>query len=110
MANIKRTNKEKVRVVEIALKEINIEAASRRAGVPASTLHFYLGKVKKVLSKILSDNKPGPKSQKPKKKLMLRPEGLRVCPECGGKLNKNGTYQVLNWLLMFMFGWMGIRI
>ncbi len=109
MANRKRTNEEKVRAVEAALNEINIEAASRKAGVPASTLHFDLGKVKKALSEILSNKKPGPKAQKPKKKLKLRPEWLRVCPKCGGKLNKNGTYQVLNWLLMFMFGLMGIQ-
>jgi len=109
MANRKRTNEEKVRAAKIALDEINIEAAARKAGVPASTLRFYLGKVRKTLSKILSNEKPGPKSQKPKKRLKLRPEGLRVCPKCGGKLNKNGIYWVLNWLLTFMLGWMGIQ-
>ncbi len=109
MENRKRTNEEKVRAAKIALDEINIEAAARKAGVPASTLRFYLGKVKKTLSKILSNEKPGPKSQKPKKRLKLRPEGLRVCPKCGGKLNKNGIYWVLNWLLTFMLGWMGIQ-
>ncbi|MBA7694475.1 hypothetical protein ES703_103086 [subsurface metagenome] len=46
MANRKRTNEEKVRAAKIALDEINIEAAARKAGVPASTLRFYLGKVK----------------------------------------------------------------
>ncbi len=64
MANRRRTNEEKVKAVEIALSEINIEAAARKAGVPASTLRFYLGKVKKTLLKILRNEKPGPKSKK----------------------------------------------
>ena len=69
MANRKRTNEEKARAAEIALDEINIEAAARKAGVPASTLRFYLGKVKRALSETLSNEKPGPKSQKSKKNL-----------------------------------------
>ena len=41
------------------MKEINIEAASRKAGVPSSTLRFDLDKVKKVLSEIPGNKKPG---------------------------------------------------
>ena len=67
MANRKRTNEEKVRAIEIALKEINIEEASRKADVPAITLSFYLGKVRKVLSIILNNKKTGPKSKKIKR-------------------------------------------
>ncbi len=44
-----------------------------------------------------------------KKKIEFRPEGLRVCPKCGGKLNKNGTYCVINWMLTFMLGLVGIQ-
>jgi hypothetical protein len=32
-----------------------------------------------------------------------------MCPECGGKVRKNGTYKVLNWLLMLTMGWLGIQ-
>jgi hypothetical protein len=32
-----------------------------------------------------------------------------VCPKCGGKATKNGTYQVLNWWMMLILGWLGVR-
>jgi hypothetical protein len=32
-----------------------------------------------------------------------------TCPKCGGKATKNGTYWVLNWLLMLTLGWLGVQ-
>jgi transposase-like protein len=32
-----------------------------------------------------------------------------VCPECGGKVTKNGVYWVLNWVLMLTMGWLGVQ-
>jgi hypothetical protein len=32
-----------------------------------------------------------------------------ACPKCGGKATKNGTYRVLNWLLMLTLGWLGVQ-
>ncbi len=31
----------------------------------------------------------------------------RVCPACGGKLRKNGVYQVLNWVRLLLPGLAG---
>jgi hypothetical protein len=32
-----------------------------------------------------------------------------ACPKCGEKATKNGTYWVLNWLLMLTLGWLGVQ-
>ena len=61
MANRKRTLDEKVRAVQIALAQINVEKAAREAGVPASTLRYDLGKVKQFLAHALQNQAPGPK-------------------------------------------------
>ena len=61
MANRKRTIDEKVKPVQIALGQINIEKAAREAGVPASTLRYDLGKVKQALADVLKNRTPGPK-------------------------------------------------
>ena len=61
MANRKRTIDEKVRAVQIALAQINVEKAAREAGVPASTLRYDLGKVKQFLANALKNQAPGPK-------------------------------------------------
>jgi len=60
MANRKRTIDEKVRSVQIALAQINIEKAAREAGVPASTLRYDLNKVKQFLADALRNQAPGP--------------------------------------------------
>ena len=113
MANRIRTIEEKVQPVEIALKQINVEAAAREAGVPASTLRYDLHKVEQTLPEILVNRKPGPKPQnKPAEAREVaspREEGPTACPECGGKVTKNGTYWVLNWFLMLMVGWLGVQ-
>jgi len=61
MPNRKRTTAEKVRPVQIALEQINIEKAACEAGVPASTLRYDLGKVKRALADVLKNRTPGPK-------------------------------------------------
>jgi transposase-like protein len=61
MPNRKRTIAEKVRPVQIALEQINVEEAAREAGVPPSTLRYDLGKVKQALADVLKNRTPGPK-------------------------------------------------
>jgi hypothetical protein len=113
MANRIRAIDEKVKPVKLALSRINIEAVADEAGVPASTLSYDLNKVEKALPEVLSNRTPGPK---PKKKLAEKrkeaspsEERPAACPACGGKVNKNGTYWVLNWLLMLTMGWLGVQ-
>lgn len=61
MASRTRQIDEKVQSVEIALQQINIDAAAQEAGVPPSTLRRDLNKVKKALPEVLTNQKPGPK-------------------------------------------------
>jgi hypothetical protein len=63
MANRPRTIDEKVKPVQIALEQINIEKAAREAGVPASTLRYDLNKVKQSLVDVLKNRTPGPKAR-----------------------------------------------
>jgi len=63
MANRKRTIVEKVKPVQIALEQINIEEAARKAGVPASTLRYDLNKVNQSLAEVLKNRTPGPKAR-----------------------------------------------
>ena len=46
---MKRPVKSKVESIKVAFKQINVEAAAREAGVPASTLRDNLKKVEKAL-------------------------------------------------------------
>lgn len=96
----------------MALEQINVEAVAREAGVPASTLRYDLSKVKQALPETLENRKPGPK---PKERAEAgtakrsETEEPIACPECGGKVTKNESYWVLNWVLMLMMGWMGVQ-
>ena len=63
MANRLRTLDEKVKPVQIALEQINIEKAAREAGVPASTLRYDLNKVKQSLVDVLKNRTPGPQAR-----------------------------------------------
>ena len=63
MANRLRTIDEKVKSVQIALEQINIEKAAHEAGVPASTLRYDLNKVKQCLVDVLKNRTPGPKAR-----------------------------------------------
>lgn len=108
MANRVRSIAEKVESMETALKQINIEATARKVGMPASTLRYDLEKVKKALPETLENGTPGPKPQEPTGGESEESEKEpKKCPVCGGKVTKNGTYWVLNWLMMLMMGWLG---
>ena len=61
MANRIRQIDEKVQPVLIALAQINVEAAARKAGVPPRTLDYDLKKVEAALPDILLNRTPGPK-------------------------------------------------
>jgi len=110
MAGRIRRIEEKVQPVLVALDQINVKAAAREAGIPPGTLRDDLKKIKKALPEVLADRKRGPK---PKNRVegctakQSETEEPIVCPECGGKVTKNGTYWVLNWVLMLTMGWMG---
>lgn len=114
MANRIRPLEEKVQSVRIALKQINVEAAAREAGIPASTLRYDLNKVDQALPKVLVNQTPGPKPRNNSADSTAEPqqqeeEGPSTCPECGDKVRKNGTYWVLNWMLMLLMGWLGVQ-
>jgi hypothetical protein len=113
MANRIRAIDEKVKPVSLALRRINIEAVAHEAGVPASTLSYDLNKVGDALPAVLSNRTPGPKPQKKlaeeAKEASSPEERPAACPKCSGKVTKNGTYWVLNWLLMLTMGWLGVQ-
>jgi len=112
MANRIRPLDEKVQPVRTALKQINVEKAAREAGVPASTLHYDLQKLDAALPDVLANRAPGPKpgDMAGAVSRVSQPAAeASVCPECGGKVRKNGTYWVLNWLRMLTMGWLGIQ-
>ena len=112
MANRIRPVEEKVQSVMIALEQINVAAAAHAAGVPASTLHYDLNKVKAMLPAALVNQKPGPKpwheTAAPPPD-MNQPATPSICPACGGRLRKNGIYWVLNWVLLLTMGWLGVQ-
>jgi hypothetical protein len=85
------------------MKQINIAEAARQANVPASTLRYDLNKVEQALPAVLVNQSPGPKGQNQNPTEVEKPGVLEApapCPACGGKVRKNGTYWVLNWVLM----------
>jgi transposase-like protein len=113
MGNRIRAIDEKVKSMKVALDQIDVEAAAREAGVPPSTLSYDLNKVEESLPEVLKNRTPGPK---PQKKLVEEAEESSppkdrpdACPECEGAVTKNGTYWVLNWLLMLTRGWLGMQ-
>jgi hypothetical protein len=112
MANRTRSIDEKIQTVEVALKHINIEAAARETNTPPSTLRYDLKKIKDALSWVLVNKTPGPKPKNKHDESTVKEivcEEPTLCPRCGGKATKNGTYWVLNWLLMLTMGWLGIQ-
>jgi hypothetical protein len=108
-ANRIRQVDEKVKSVKVALEQINVEAAAHKAGVPSSTLRYDLRKLEMALPKILTNQTPGPKPVEPASVQPTPVQENRVCSECGEKVRKNGTYWILNWLLMLTMGWLGIQ-
>jgi hypothetical protein len=103
---------EKVEPVRIALKQIDVAKAARQAEVPESTLRYDLNKLEQALPDVLANQLPGPKPAHQTEDIPVKPNQVkepRCCPQCGGKIRKNGTYWVLNWLLMLTMGWRGIQ-
>jgi hypothetical protein len=112
MANRIRQLDEKVQSVRKALEQINIEAAAREAGVPASTLRYDLKKVEQALPETVENRTPGPKAKgkaTEATKQRSETEESQMCPKCEGKVTKNGTYWVLNWVRMLLLGWLGVQ-
>ncbi len=111
MPNRIRRLDEKVKSVNEALDQIDIEAAARETGIPASTLRYDLVKVRTALPEVLVNQSPGPKPQSEPEKVeaTTAEQESQACPKCGGKVTKNGTYWVLNWLWMLSMGWLGVQ-
>ncbi len=112
MANRIRSIEEKVQAVLVAFEQINVARAANEAGVPASTLHYDLNKVKAMLPVVLVNQKPGPRPRPaPGVPAPERPQPVAPsdCPACGGRLNKNGRYWVLNWVLLLLMSWLGVQ-
>lgn len=103
---------EKVESVRIALKQINVAQAARQAAVAESTLRYDLNKLEQALPTVLVNQSPGPKLQKSvaePRSASSQPEAPEPCPRCGGKVRNNGSYWVLNWVLMLTLGWLGVQ-
>lgn len=112
MANRIRPVAEKVGSVTLALQQINLAAAAQPAHVPASTLKYDLNKVMAALPDILANRPPGPKAQPHALSQPISVEPAtppRPCPACGGRVRKNGTYWVLNWVRLLTLGWLGVQ-
>jgi hypothetical protein len=80
--------------------------------VPESTLRYDLNKVEQALPVVLVNQSPGPKPHNQTAEQVEQPdhpEAPAPCPECGGKVRKNGTYWILNWVLMLTMGWLGVQ-
>jgi transposase-like protein len=99
-ANRIRQVDEKVKSVKVALEQINVKAAARKAGVASSTLRYDLGKLEMALPQILTNQAPGFKPVEPPTVAPTPAKENRECSECGGKVRKNGVYWILNWHLM----------
>ena len=103
---------EKVESVRMALKQINVAEAARQVDIPASTLRYDLNKIDQALPAILANQPPGPKPPSPVAdgiEQLAQAEKPGPCPKCGGQVRKNGTYWVLNWVLMLTMGWLGVQ-
>jgi hypothetical protein len=80
--------------------------------VPESTLRYDLNKLEQALPVVLVNQCPGPKPQPQSPEEGEKPgppAGPASCPECGGKVRKNGSYRILNWMLMLTMGWLGVQ-
>jgi len=104
---------EKVESVKIAFQQINIAEAARQADIAESTLRYDLNKLERALPAVLANQKPGPPPHPPPPPaLSVEPEPVTrpgTCPDCGGQVRKNGTYWVLNWVLLLTMGWLGVQ-
>ena len=73
-------------------------------------MRYDLNKLEQALPEVLVNHKPGPKPQPTESEAKpTQTKQKHTCPECGGKVTKNGTYWVLNWVLMLTMGWLGVQ-
>jgi len=103
---------EKVESVKIALQQINIAEVARKAEVAESTLRYDLNKLERALPIVLANQKPGPSPRSPTSSPPVElAEGTRpgACAVCGGQVRKNGTYEILNWVVLLTMGWLGMQ-
>ena len=103
---------EKVESVKIALQHINIAEAAREAEIAESTLRYDLNKVEQALPQVLANQKPGPRPRPPAGTPLVEAEQATrpgACAVCGGQVRKNGTYEVLNWMVLLTMGWLGVQ-
>lgn len=116
---------EKVKAVLTAFEQINVAQAARESRMNEDTLRYNLQKLRRALPEILANRKSGPKGRSTIQKLhpldcqdcrqkKVSPrssERPRRCPYCGSEtIWKNGTYQVINWLLFLLTHWFGGRM
>ncbi len=103
---------EKVESVKIALRQINIAEAAREAEIAESSLRYDLNKLEQALPTVLANQRPGPPPRFSASISVVEPERAvqpDVCPVCGGQVRKNGSYGVLNWVVLLTMGWLGVQ-
>lgn len=102
----------KVKVMEQCLRLHQVEEIATQHGVsPGAVRYWYREKVLPRLPDILVNAPPGPKPQKRVAKAdpqsQTTEDRPQRCAHCGSDhIWKNGTYQVINWLLLLLVGWM----
>lgn len=102
----------KVKVMEQCLQLYQVEETATQHGVsPGAVRYWYQQKVIPRLSDILVNAPPGPKPQKrivnPDQQPETKEDRPQTCVHCGSDhIWKNGTYQIINWLLLLLVGWM----
>ncbi len=103
---------EKVESIRIARQPINIAEAAREAEIAESTLRYDLNKLERALPTVLANQKPGRPPRSSDSAPRVEPERATragACPICRGQVRKNGTYEVLNWVLLLRMGWLGVQ-
>lgn len=101
----------KVKVMEESLSLQNIEEVARRNQVsPGIIRHWYQEKLLPSLANILANKPPGPKPMPEDEEIEAGPESEakpEKCHQCGSRhIWKNGTYEVINWVLLLIAGWL----
>jgi len=97
--------------MEESLSLQNIEEVARRNQVsPGIIRYWYQEKLVPNLANILENEPPGPKPKLPEKSteaVAEREAWPEKCDRCGSThIWKNGTYEVINWVLLLFAGWL----
>lgn len=104
----------KVNIMEESLRLCGVEEAASKYGVSETVIYYWFNhKIKPAFGEILKNDPPGPKrsfetetelAAKGEHKIEKRPAN---CEECGAThIWKNGTYEVINWILLLSIGWL----